>query len=162
MKRSDESFRAQLPGSVRELLTAYEDATNRRITLDHIRARALSDLALREVTYDDVLMVVRYVKRLAKLPKITRPDGTTMGFSDASIGFQNLMLDVNKFEDRLLEAREDILKRATRGRGKKPLLLQVEAGEMKTLVEVEPQTSEAVAMKRVAREALLALARGLE
>lgn len=33
---------------------------------------------------------------------------------------------------------------------------------MKTMVEVEPQTPEAVAMKRAAREAFLALARGLE
>lgn len=156
--RSDASYRAQCPPAVLALVLAYESATKRPVTLSYMRMHALSEIARRDYTPNDIGMVVRYVKRRIAIKPKTH--GMQHGFSDASIGFQNLLLDVDKFEDRLLEAREDIIKR--RGRGKKPLIIQVEAGGMNTMVESEPPTPEAVAMKRVTREALLALARGLE
>lgn len=158
--RSDASYRAQCPPAVLALVVAYESATNRTVTLSYMRMNALNEIARRDYTPDDIVMVVRYVKRRIAIKPKTH--GMQHGFSDASIGFQNLLLDVDKFEDRLMEAREDIIKRATRGRGKKPLLLQVEAGSVNTMVESEPLAPEAVAMKRVTREALLDLARGLE
>lgn len=162
MKRSDAALRAQAPLEVLALLTAYEDAAKREITLDHQRARALSEIARRGFTGDDIVMVVRYVRRLAKLPKTAGPDGKTIGFSDASVGFQNLLLDVNKFEDRILEAREAILAKAWRARGQKPMVLLTQecGGGVRTLVEKEV-TPEQKTMQDATRAALLDLAKGI-
>ncbi len=157
--RSDASYRAQCPPAVLALVIAYESATNRSITLSYMRMHALCEIARRDYTPDDILMVVRYVRRrIATRPKT---HGMQHGFSDASIGFQNLLLDVDKFEDRVLEAREDILK--VRRRGKKPILLQVDAGDgMRTMIEQPAPTPEQASMRAQTREAFLVLADGLK
>ena len=158
MKRSDAALRAQTPPAVLALLTAYEAASARTVTLDHMRARALSEIERRGFTGDDIVMVVRYVRRRAKEPKT---HGMAHGFSDASIGFQNLLMDVNKFEDRILEAREAILKKAAATRGKKTVWLNQDAGGgVRTLVEAERST-EVQAMQSATRNALLDLAKGI-
>lgn len=114
MKRSDTALRGQATPGVINLLEAYEAVTKRRITLDHIRMRALGEIDRRGYVADDIALVVKYVRRLARLPKT---HGMRHGFSDASIGFQNLLLDVNKFEDRVMEAREQIARvRDTNGK----------------------------------------------
>ena len=97
-KRSDAALRDRMPAAVRDLLTAYEATTNRSIVIDHFQARQLSDIAARGYTGDDVAMAVRYVRQRARAPRIKVADGSERGFTDASLGFQNLLGDAAKFQ----------------------------------------------------------------
>ncbi len=139
-------------------LDAYETASKRTITLDHMRIRALSEIARRLFTADDVVMVVRYVRNaVASKPKT---HGMAHGFSDASIGFQNLMMDVNKFEDRLLEAREVVLN--GRKRNRELHRVTITCGDVRSLAEMPAEDIAPPAVRASTRAALADILKGLE
>lgn len=135
-KYNDHHFRTMLTLQQKELLTEYERCTKRIVTLDYQRLAALAALANRDVTRDDIFTIVGYVRRRMRKGDNKKKVGT---FTPASLEFGNLLGDAARFEDRLQTAREELISKARRGKGQKPMVLKLEGGDTITrLADSEP------------------------
>jgi len=129
---SDTRFRQMLTLPQTALLNEYERCTKRTVTLDYIRLSALATLEIRDITVDDVFLVIRYVRKRIRAGDNKRKIGT---FTPASLEFGNLFGDYAKFEDRLQTARAEMAeKRVVKGK-----MVAVQRGEITRLEETREE-----------------------
>jgi hypothetical protein len=154
----DLRLRGAIPKEEAELLAAFEYATGRDCAcFDYQRASMLHALACRDVTPDDIVTVVRYVRRLMRTGENKRKVGT---FTPASLEFVNLLGDCARFMDRLQTAREDLVRRAHRGKGMGSVTLKL--SESDSITRLVPVERAAVPIREAIVGSLLALVKDLQ
>lgn len=155
----DLRLRREMSAACLALLLAYEAATGRTAYVtDYARVGYLNSLAIRDVTPEDIITVVRYVRRLIRTGANKRKVGT---FTPASLEFTALLGDTGKFIDRLHTAREELInRRIVKG---KMVAVTRDLGNGDTMTRLEPDCSQQApeSMKAIVAAALRGIADSL-